>query len=167
MKIFQANTRSEPAGVSLRTPAFTVVLAMAGVLTLVPQFCFGQVSSALSTAQIIATFSDVQDHARLLDRPGTRATNHWYADGRFESEWSSAQQRGTVSGRWFSRDNLRCVVIERVDGEPVAPGPERCGRLARRGEVIISYNPDGSPHGEHSLRPIHRPPGADGVEESS
>jgi hypothetical protein len=118
---------------------------------LVPLATLGEPAERiLDSSEIQAQFADVRDHAVLLDAPGTTAVNEWHADGRFVSEWRNANRVGRVSGRWYVSGGLRCVLLDDAAGLETP----RCGRITRRGDVYVSYNPDGTRHGEHSLRPL-------------
>ena len=43
--------------------------------------------TVLSTAEIIAAFSNVLDEGRVQDQSGIAAETRWYADGHFETRW--------------------------------------------------------------------------------
>ena len=109
----------------------------------------------LDGREIAKAFSDVRDDAQVQDAAGTRAVNHWYADGRFTSHWSNDLDSGEVTGTWRVEKNLRCIII--ATGVPERVGTNRCGFLFRRGNEYLSLNPDGSIHGIHTLSPLQRP----------
>jgi len=109
----------------------------------------------LNGKEIVKAFGDVRDDARVQDAAGTRAVNHWYADGGFTSHWSSEVDSGKVTGTWRVEKDLRCITI--ATGLPQRVGKERCGSLFRRGNEYLSFNPDGSIHGIHTLSPLQPP----------
>lgn len=137
---------------SRRNPACSRITLLAAALGSLP-VAAGPASASgesLTTAEIRVTFSDVIDHAVVLDRPGTTAINRWYADGRFQSRWQRGDASGELQGYWTAVDGVRCVRID--DGQRLqAP---RCGAIRREGEHYLSLNPDGSPHGRHRLAPL-------------
>ena len=106
----------------------------------------------LTTEEIRSVFRNVRDDARVQDEAGTRAVNHWYADGRFTNSWSNDNASGSVQGRWRASDGKRCIVI--TVGLPDRIGRESCSTVLRRGDEYLSLNPDGSIHGIHRLSPI-------------
>ena len=106
----------------------------------------------LDTAEITATFAGVRDDALVQDGSGGSAVNHWYADGRFTSEWQAGGETGIVRGRWFARDDKRCVVIE--SGLPSLEGESRCGPVYTRDGKYYSVNAEGGIHGIHTLSPL-------------
>lgn len=106
----------------------------------------------LSGEEILRDFADVQDDARVQDAAGTTAVNHWYADGRFVNRWSNGKDSGEVTGTWRVEKDQRCVTI--ATGLPEREGQESCGPVFQRGSEYLSFNPDGSIHGIHSLSPL-------------
>ena len=117
-----------------------------------------QTDTPLTTDEIRRVFSGVRDDALVQDAEGTRAVNYWCADGTFVSSWSNGSTSGRVAGRWRAIDNQRCVAI--LSGPEEYAGTERCGPIVRSGEQYLSFDPDGSIHGIHTLSPI--PPGDSG-----
>jgi len=111
-----------------------------------------QNSVRLTTQEITRTFSNVLDSAQVQDSVGTSANNLWYGDGRLINNWSNEDASGQVTGQWYARDNLRCVVI--LTGIPEALGRAKCGPIYRQGDTYISLNKDGSVHGVHRLTPM-------------
>lgn len=109
-------------------------------------------SVALTSAEIKRVFANVRDEAKLLDAPSTRATNHWYKDGTFQTEWRSENGDGMASGAWWVDANKRCTRIDK--GPQTLVGNTNCGTILRRGAHFISLNEDGSEHGQHTLTPI-------------
>ncbi|MCR9185469.1 MAG: hypothetical protein NXH81_08740 [Halieaceae bacterium] len=106
----------------------------------------------LTSSEIEAAFANVRDNAEVQDGRGGEAVNHWFADGRFTSEWRSAAGRGTVSGYWRAVDDRRCIIIE--TGLPERAGVEECTPLYRLDNQYISVNAAGTVHGLHTLSPI-------------
>lgn len=114
--------------------------------------------TVLSTAEIIAAFSDVLDEGRVQDQRGIKAETRWYANGHFETRWwrvsDGVENRvvNTVLGQWIARNDQRCVLISAV--------PQRdweCASLILRADgLYLSLNPDGSPHGLHRLSVLQR-----------
>ena len=114
--------------------------------------------TALSTAEIIAAFSDVLDEGRVQDQPGIHAETRWYAAGHFETRWwrvsDAVETRvvNTVLGQWIARNDKRCVLI--------SAAPQRdweCASLIFRADgLYLSLNPDGSPHGLHRLSALQQ-----------
>jgi len=103
----------------------------------------------LSSEEIKRVFSNVRDDATLLDVSGTQATNYWYRNGSFQSEWRSEHGVGSATGSWWVDAGNRCT---RIDGGPhTLLGRTSCGKIERRGDRYISFNGDGSEHGEHVL----------------
>lgn len=78
--------------------------------------------------------------------------NHWYADGKFISFWSTKLASGKVTGTWRVENNLRCITI--TAGVSGRVGVERCGPLYRKGDQFLTFNPDGSVHGIHTLKSL-------------
>ena len=109
----------------------------------------------LNGGEILRTFADVRDDAKVQDAAGTRAVNHWYSDGNFISRWSNGLDSGEVTGTWRIEKNMRCITI--TAGLPQRVGKERCGPVFRRGSEYLSFNSDGSIHGIHTLSPLTRP----------
>jgi len=95
------------------------------------------------------TFVDVVDSAIVKDLKNGRATNHWYANGRFTSEWTGRDSGGTVSGTWHVEDDQRCVVV--TSGSPETIPHKTCSPLYQCDDRIVSINADGSIHGIHRL----------------
>ncbi len=118
--------------------------------------CAGSGPRYLDTDEIRLRFADVRDQAVLLDAPGTTATNRWYANGRFVSEWRHGERHGRVTGRWYAKADQRCVLIDAAE-DAVITEP-RCGAISRQGEWLVSHNPDGSPHGRHIIEPLFSSP---------
>jgi protein-tyrosine phosphatase len=116
---------------------------------------FTTMSNRLTSREIIQTFANVRDEATLSDAHGTRAVNHWYADGTFTNEWSNEFAHGTVTGSWLSDNNLRCVII--AEGLPELKGDRRCSPIYRFKHHYFSVNPDGTIHARHLLSPIEAP----------
>lgn len=106
----------------------------------------------LSGEEILQAFNDVRDDAKVQDAAGTRAVNYWYADGRFVSRWNNAVDSGEVAGTWRVENDLRCITIS--SGLAQRIGQESCGPVFRRGNTYLSFNPDGSVHGIHTLSPL-------------
>lgn len=106
----------------------------------------------LSGEEIQQAFSDVRDNAEVQDAAKTRASNDWYADGRFINRWDNGTNSGVVTGTWRIKGNQRCVTV--TIGLPGRVGKESCGVISRRGDKYLSYNPDGSIHGIHTLSPL-------------
>lgn len=106
----------------------------------------------LDTDAISRHFSDVCDRAEVQDTDGTVAINHWHADGRLVNQWRNGDTTGRVTGRWYARDNQRCVVI--LSGLPGADQTPRCGPVFQLGPDFFSLNSDGSIHGIHRLKPM-------------
>ena len=106
----------------------------------------------LTSSEIVAAFSDVRDEGEVQDGSGGVAVNHWFADGRFRSEWHSAAGTGIVTGRWRAAEDMRCIVID--SGLPEREGAEECTPIYRHGERYISVNPSGTVHGLHTLSPM-------------
>lgn len=106
----------------------------------------------LTSEEIIATFSDVIDHATVVDGAGGKATNHWFKDGRFTSQWKVANKSGALSGTWFVENDLRCVSI---DGSAALAyfdvKSKRCGPIYAKNGKFYSVNKSGSVHGIHEL----------------
>ncbi len=107
---------------------------------------------ALNTEEISQAFADVKDQAEVQDVSGTRAVNHWFANGTFTNSWSNATGSGEVVGRWWAEDNKRCVLI--TDGLPERGGVAECSPIYRHGDTYLSIESDGSIHGVHRLSPI-------------
>lgn len=106
----------------------------------------------LSGEEILQAFSDVRDDAEVQDAAGTRAVNHWHADGRFISRWSNGVDSGEVTGMWRVENDLRCITVSA--GLPQRVGQEICGAVFRRGGKYVSFDSDGSIHGIHTLSPL-------------
>ena len=109
--------------------------------------------TALSTAEIIAAFSNVLDEGRVQDQAGIAAETRWYADGYFETRWwrvsETVENRvvNTVLGQWTARNDQRCVMISAASQREW-----ECASLILRADgLYLSLNPDGSPHGLHRL----------------
>jgi len=109
--------------------------------------------TVLSTAEIIAAFSNVLDEGRVQDQSGIAAETRWYADGHFETRWwrvfEAVENRvvNTVLGQWMARNDQRCVMISAA-----SQGEWECASLILRADgLYLSLNPDGSPHGLHRL----------------
>jgi len=118
-------------------------------------------ATALTSAEIRATFDNVIDNAEVLDSPGVSAETYWRASGTFETRWSSSQKSGEAKGLWRAQDNRRCVKLEDSEpttgagGEPAESAVWRCGTILSLPDGrLLSLNPDGSPHGIHRLTPI-------------
>ena len=94
----------------------------------------------------------MRDRASVQDSAGTTAVNAWYSDGSFVNRWQNGEHSGEVRGRWWARDDKRCIVI--TAGLPEREGVESCSPLYREGERYFSVNPDGSVHGIHQLSPL-------------
>ncbi|MGC6475687.1 MAG: hypothetical protein ACON41_03515 [Parvibaculales bacterium] len=108
---------------------------------------------ALTTAEIKTIFANVRDDAQVQDKKATRAINFWYADGRFENNWSRADANGRVTGRWWAENNQRCIII--TQGLPEFEGQKRCSPVYQYGGVYLSVEADGRRvHGVHRLSPI-------------
>ena len=105
---------------------------------------------SLSGDAIKRRFSNVIDSAVVYDANGGRATNHWFADGRFTSEWSTHDGSGALVGTWHVEGDLRCVVLQ--GDVPDGKDGKRCGPLFQCGRTIVSVNVDGSIHGVHRLK---------------
>jgi len=103
----------------------------------------------LSGAAIKALFADVVDTAIVKDVEDGRATNHWYNDGRFTSQWSSKGGGGTVTGTWYVEGDRRCVTVQ--SGLADKAGHKTCSPLYRCRDSIVSVNADGSIHGVHRV----------------
>jgi len=116
---------------------------------------FTTMSNRLTSREIIQTFANVRDEATLSDAHGTRAVNHWCADGTFTNEWSNEFAHGTVTGSWLSDNNLRCVII--AEGLPELKGDWRCSPIYRFKHNYFSVNPDGAIQARHLLPPIEAP----------
>lgn len=106
----------------------------------------------LNSEQILAAYANVRDDAQVQDGQGGSAVNHWYADGRFTSEWQSPAGRGKLTGSWYVKDNLRCLTIK--TGMPELEGKERCGPVYTKDSLYYSSNKAGSIHGIHTLSPL-------------
>jgi hypothetical protein len=118
-------------------------------------------ATALTSAEIRATFDNVIDNAEVLDSPGVSAETYWRASGTFETRWSSSQRSGEAKGLWRVQDNRRCVKLEDpktltvAGGEPAESAVWRCGAILSLPDGrLLSLNPDGSPHGVHRLTPM-------------
>ena len=109
----------------------------------------------LDGEEILQAFADVRDDAKVQDAAGTRAVNHWYTDGAFVSLWSNGVDSGEVTGTWRVENDMRCITIS--TGLPQRVGKESCGAVFRRGSEYLSFNPDGSIHGIHTLSPLKAP----------
>ncbi|MDH3616940.1 MAG: hypothetical protein OEQ90_10780 [Gammaproteobacteria bacterium] len=103
----------------------------------------------LSGAAIAHTFAGVVDTAIVKDLEHGRATNHWYDDGRFTSEWSSKDSGGVVSGTWHVEGDQRCVVV--ASGLADRNEHKTCSPLYQCRDNIVSVNADGSVHGVHHV----------------
>ena len=107
----------------------------------------------LSTAEIIATFSNVLDEGRVQDQSGIAAETRWYADGHFETRWwrvpETVENRvvNTVLGQWVARNDQRCVMVSAASERKW----ECASVILRADGLYLSLNPDGSPHGLHRL----------------
>ena len=118
-------------------------------------------ATALTSAEIRATFDNVIDNAEVLDSPGVSAETYWRASGKFETRWSSSQKSGEAKGLWRVQDNRRCVKLEDpktltvAGGEPAESAVWLCGAILSLPDGrLLSLNPDGSPHGVHRLTPM-------------
>ena len=118
-------------------------------------------ATALTSAEIRATFDNVIDNAEVLDSPGVSAETYWRASGTFETRWLSSQKSGETKGLWRVQDNRRCVKLEDPEpatgagGEPAESAVWRCGAILSLPDGrLLSLNPDGSPHGVHRLTPM-------------
>ena len=118
-------------------------------------------ATALTSAEIRATFDNVIDNAEVLDSPGVSAETYWRASGTFETRWSSSQKSGEAKGLWRVQDDRRCVKLEDPEpasgagGEPAESAVWRCGAILSLPDGrLLSLNPDGSPHGVHRLTPM-------------
>ena len=118
-------------------------------------------ATALTSAEIRATFDNVIDNAEVLDSPGVSAETYWRASGTFETRWSSSQKSGEAKGLWRVQDDRRCVKLEDSEpstgtgGESAESGVWRCGAILSLPDGrLLSLNPDGSPHGVHRLTPM-------------
>jgi len=104
----------------------------------------------LSGEAIARTFADVVDTAIVKDLEHGRATNYWYGDGRFTSEWSSQHGGGMVTGTWHVEDDQRCVTVS--SGLPDETAHKTCSPLYQCRDSIVSLNADGSVHGVHHVQ---------------
>lgn len=107
---------------------------------------------ALTTAEIETNFANMRDDAAVQDEKATKAVNFWYADGRFENNWSRADANGRVMGRWWAENNQRCIII--AQGLPELEGQKRCAPVYQYRDVYLSVEADGRVHGVHRLSPI-------------
>jgi len=121
-------------------------------LLLLPGCGEQQMRVQLSSDEILAVFSNVQDSAKIQDAVGTTAENFWFSDGRFENHWKNSERSGTVLGTWSTHNNERCVFIS--SGLPDLVGKEKCGPIYRQGTHYVSLNADGSVHALHTLTPL-------------
>ncbi len=103
----------------------------------------------LTTEEIQQVFSGARDEAIVRDAADTRAVNFWCDNGALTTLWSNGERSGRVAGRWRAVNGQRCVTI--VSGLRASEGAERCSPIVRNGEAYLSFNPDGSIHGVHSL----------------
>ena len=106
-------------------------------------------SNRLTTEEIQRVFSGARDGAIVRDAADTRAVNFWCNNGVLTTRWSNGDRSGGVVGRWRAVNGQRCVTI--VSGLRASEGTERCSPIVRSGEAYLSFNPDGSIHGVHSL----------------
>ena len=128
-------------------PVLQASLALAGDTKQLPPEAI-----RLSSAEIQQAFSGVRDLASVQDNAGTTAVNTWHSDGSFVNRWKNAERSGEVRGRWWVRDDRRCIVID--EGLPGREGVESCTPLYREGQHYFSVNQDGSVHGIHQLSPL-------------
>ena len=112
-----------------------------------------ELQTKLTTAQIIDTFSNVIDRGEVQDQRGISAETHWYADGRFVSQWWQRSEGDpdsepqSVAGRWRAENDLRCVAFA-----PISENAWSCAAVWRLEDGrYLSMNPDGSIHGLHVL----------------
>jgi len=103
----------------------------------------------LSGDTIASAFADVVDEADVRDLENGRAKNHWYDDGRFTSDWSAGDMKGSVAGTWHVEEDQRCVVIE--SGLKGSEGKKTCSPIYACDAGLVSVNADGSIHGVHTL----------------
>ncbi len=108
----------------------------------------------LSAEEILARFSDVEDHAQLAKPPGTTATNQWRADGSFTNVWSMPDASGTVTGTWTVDGDQRCVSIK--TGREDIKGTRRCGPIHVFEDHYYTLEPDGELHAQHRVTPLPR-----------
>ncbi|MFT5260885.1 MAG: hypothetical protein ACI9LY_002343 [Arenicella sp.] len=111
---------------------------------------FWRAYTRLTGDQIVRAFSDVVDQATVVDGAGGMATNHWYKDGRFNSNWQVADKTGQLAGRWYVEKEKRCVVIDTVVID-LQTGQPSCGPIYSKEGKYYSVNPSGSMHGIHVL----------------
>jgi predicted amidohydrolase YtcJ len=109
----------------------------------------------MSGAAIEHAFADVVDSAEVRDIEDGEAKNHWFADGRFTSEWSGAGSRGRVAGTWHIEGDQRCVTIG--SGIADAEDHETCSPIYKCGDTMVSVNPDGTIHGVHHVDKLQAP----------
>lgn len=112
--------------------------------------------SKLSGAQIREAFSDVVDTAVVVDGAGGSATNRWFQDGRFTSDWQAGGQAGQLSGRWSVEGDARCIVLD-IELDGYAAGQQRCGPIYFKDGKYYSSNANGSMHGIHTLSALDLP----------
>lgn len=112
-----------------------------------------ELQTRLTTSQIIDTFSNVIDRGEVQDQRGISAETHWYADGRFVSQWWQRSEGDadpvpqSVAGHWRAENDLRCVAFA-----PVTENAWSCAEVWRLEDGrYLSMNPDGSIHGLHVL----------------
>ena len=103
----------------------------------------------LTGAEIKNAFDNVTDQALVQDSLNTTAENQWYSDGRFISNWTNRKQSGKVTGQWFVRNNIRCVLIK--SGLPNMTNQTKCGPIYQHQNKYYTVNQDGSIHGIHTL----------------
>lgn len=110
----------------------------------------------LSGDEISRVFSNVLDRATVVDGLGGAAINYWYQNGSFTSNWNAGDRSGQLSGSWFVKNAMRCVII---DSSPTGAGnsQEMCGPIYWKEGKYYSVNKQGLMHGIHILSNLDLP----------
>ncbi len=101
----------------------------------------------LTNPQIETLFTNAQEKYVSRDRSSEiTAVAAWGGDQSFSADWESGSDSGTLTGRWYIENDMRCVEFD----QDLKVNPE-CVSIYRTDGGYTSFWPDGSIHGLHTV----------------